>query len=94
MSDYFRRLVSETPSRVWVNNPTEEEIGLALAAGAVGSELDGFGPVQHFRDSFLAGWSGVVAIAERRVVARSRAALDGVASVDQEVLARREVRGT
>ena len=37
MSDYFSRLVSETPSRAWVNNPTEEEIGLALAHGAVGS---------------------------------------------------------
>ncbi len=37
MSDYFSRLVSESPSRAWVNNPTEEEIGLALAHGAVGS---------------------------------------------------------
>ncbi len=37
MTDYFSRLVSDTPSRVWVNNPTDEEIGLALAAGAVGS---------------------------------------------------------
>jgi len=37
MTDYFSRLVAETPTRVWVNNPTEEEIGLALAAGAVGS---------------------------------------------------------
>jgi transaldolase len=36
MSDYFARLVAETPSRVWVNNPTLEEIGLALDAGAVG----------------------------------------------------------
>jgi transaldolase len=34
---YFARLWRETPTRVWVNNPTEEEIGLALAQGAVGS---------------------------------------------------------
>ena len=34
--NYFSRLVSETPSRVWVNNPTIEEIGLALVEGAVG----------------------------------------------------------
>jgi transaldolase len=34
--NYFSRLVSETPSRVWVNNPTIEEIDLALAQGAVG----------------------------------------------------------
>jgi len=33
---YFARLRAETPTRVWVNNPTVEEIGLALAAGAVG----------------------------------------------------------
>ena len=37
MTDYFSRLASETPTRAWVNNPTEEEIGLALAHGAVGS---------------------------------------------------------
>ncbi len=34
--NYFSRLVSDTPSRVWVNNPTIEEVGLALAEGAVG----------------------------------------------------------
>lgn len=56
--------------------------------------FEGFGPVQHLRDNFLAGWNGVLAMtAGRRVVARSRTALDGVASVDQEVLARREFRG-
>ena len=33
---YFDRLVADTPSRVWVNNPTSEEIGLAQAQGAVG----------------------------------------------------------
>jgi transaldolase len=37
MTDYFSRLVAETPTRVWVNNPTQEEIGLALANGAVGA---------------------------------------------------------
>lgn len=37
MADYFSRLVSETLTRAWVNNPTEAEIGLALAHGAVGS---------------------------------------------------------
>jgi transaldolase len=35
--DFFSRLTSETPSRAWVNNPTIEEIELALAHGAVGS---------------------------------------------------------
>jgi transaldolase len=35
-TDYFSRLVAETPTRVWVNNPTERELGLALAHGAVG----------------------------------------------------------
>ena len=34
--NYFSHLVSETSSRVWVNNPTIEEVGLALAEGAVG----------------------------------------------------------
>ena len=33
---YFSRLVTETPSRVWVNNPTIEEVALAQAEGAVG----------------------------------------------------------
>jgi transaldolase len=32
---YFSWLAHETPSRVWINNPTQEEIGLALAQGAV-----------------------------------------------------------
>ncbi|MGP8206078.1 MAG: transaldolase family protein [Acidimicrobiales bacterium] len=34
--NYFSRLVAETPSRVWVNNPTIEEVELALAQGATG----------------------------------------------------------
>lgn len=33
---YFAQLLAETPTRVWVNNPTIEEIGLALEQGAVG----------------------------------------------------------
>ena len=32
---YFEWLTRETPSRAWVNNPTQEEIGLALGQGAV-----------------------------------------------------------
>jgi transaldolase len=35
-ADYFARLVEETPTRVWVNNPTLEEIDHALEQGAVG----------------------------------------------------------
>lgn len=34
--NYFTQLVAETRTRVWVNNPTVEEIGLALQQGAVG----------------------------------------------------------
>jgi transaldolase len=34
---YFQQLQAETPTRVWVNNPTVAEIDLALAQGAVGS---------------------------------------------------------
>lgn len=33
---YFRRIKATTPTRLWVNNPTVEEIGLALDQGAVG----------------------------------------------------------
>ena len=36
-SKYFERLRAETDTRVWVNNPTLEEVGLALAQGAFGS---------------------------------------------------------
>jgi len=36
VQDYFAQLATTTPTRVWVNNPTIEEIGLALRAGAVG----------------------------------------------------------
>lgn len=37
VTNYFGRLAAQTPSRAWVNNPTEAEIGLALEHGAVGS---------------------------------------------------------
>ncbi len=33
---YFRRMRAMTPTRVWVNNPTPDEVDLALAQGAVG----------------------------------------------------------
>jgi len=33
---YFLRVKATTPTRLWVNNPTVDEIGLALAQGAVG----------------------------------------------------------
>jgi len=33
---YFGRLIQSTPTRVWVNNPTLEEVGLAVRQGAVG----------------------------------------------------------
>jgi len=28
--DYFSQLKAESPTRVWVNNPTVDEIGLAI----------------------------------------------------------------
>jgi transaldolase len=36
IDSYFTRLKSSTPTRVWVNNPTAEEMALALAQGAAG----------------------------------------------------------
>lgn len=33
---YFHRIKAQTPTRLWVNNPTAEEIGKALGQGAVG----------------------------------------------------------
>lgn len=33
---YFTNLKAETPTRVWVNNPTADEVDLALEQGAVG----------------------------------------------------------
>jgi len=32
---YFRQLQRETPTRLWINNPTREEADLAIAAGAI-----------------------------------------------------------
>lgn len=34
-SGYFHRVTRETPTRLWINNPTEEEMELALEAGAI-----------------------------------------------------------
>ncbi len=34
---YFGRLRAQTPTRLWINNPTTPEIDLAMAEGAVGS---------------------------------------------------------
>ncbi len=56
MSDYFTRLVAETPTRVWINNPTEQEIGLALDRGAVGCTTNpayGGGLVKRSPDEVL-----------------------------------------
>lgn len=33
--NYFHRLHAETPTRLWINNPTLEEADLAIAAGAI-----------------------------------------------------------
>lgn len=33
--DYFRRVQSETLTRFWVNNPTDDEMAKAMAAGAI-----------------------------------------------------------
>ena len=32
---YFHRLHQETPTRLWINNPTLEEADLAIEAGAI-----------------------------------------------------------
>ena len=36
MSDYFKRVSKQTPTRFWINNVTLEEASKAIAAGAVG----------------------------------------------------------
>ena len=33
---YFQQVRARTPTRLWINNPTMEECGLALAQGAMG----------------------------------------------------------
>ena len=35
-NSYFQRVRATTPTRLWINNPTEAEVGLALAQGAAG----------------------------------------------------------
>ncbi len=34
-NSYFHRLQQETPTRLWINNPTLAEVDLAIAAGAI-----------------------------------------------------------
>jgi len=33
--DYFKRVTSLSPTRLWINNPTPQEAGMAIEAGAV-----------------------------------------------------------
>ncbi len=35
MKDYFHRVAAETPTRLWINNPTLAETRLAIEAGAI-----------------------------------------------------------
>lgn len=56
VQSFFRQLVAQTRTRVWVNNPTLEEIDLALDAGAVGSTTNpayGGGLVKRAPDEIL-----------------------------------------
>jgi transaldolase len=84
-SNYFRQLISETPTRVWVNNPTLHEVDLALVQGAVGSTTNptyGGGLLKRAPEEVkpvvadvLRGCSGVsddelVAVVQRKLVAR------------------------
>ena len=34
-ADYFKQIAAQTPTRLWVNNPTLEEARMAIAAGAI-----------------------------------------------------------
>jgi len=34
-ADYFKHIAVQTPTRLWVNNPTLEEASMAIAAGAI-----------------------------------------------------------
>jgi hypothetical protein len=47
---------------------TFEDVRRALAPdGLTIDEYDGFGPVQHFRNTFISGWTAVhAAVAEER----------------------------
>ena len=82
-TDYFSRLKAESPTRVWVNNPTVEEIGLAIEQGAVGCTTNpayGGGLLKRAPDEIrpiiaecarLSDDAAVVAdIVQRRLVAR------------------------
>lgn len=40
MQDYFHRVHRQSPTRLWINNPTREQADLAIAAGAVGCTLN------------------------------------------------------
>jgi transaldolase len=33
--EYFQRMTRQTPTRFWINNPTFEEVDLAIASGAI-----------------------------------------------------------
>lgn len=74
-------LAMDPPIKRTIDEPLDQEIERALIeafpdvwkAWDVGrlapEEFEGFGPVQHFRDNFLAGWQSVLAmIADRRTL--------------------------
>jgi transaldolase len=80
---YFEWLRAETPNRVWINNPTLEEVDLALAQGAVACTTNpafGGNLLGRARDEIepdiravvAAGTSGdeAVALVQERVVGR------------------------
>jgi transaldolase len=70
-STFAEVLEADPPRRETVDDPAPAPIELRLAAtfddfrralevdGLAPSEFEGFGPVQHFRDNFIAGWSAV-----------------------------------
>jgi transaldolase len=35
LSGYFHRVTAETPTRLWINNPSEPELELSIASGAI-----------------------------------------------------------
>ena len=83
--NYFNRLLRQTATRVWLNNPTIEEVRLALAQGAVGCTTnpayaggllgrapDEVRPIvrETVRDLRDAPTGDVVNIVQRKLVAR------------------------
>jgi len=64
-------LAADLPAAVTIEDPVDPaveqllmdrfpEVRQALTLGGLSlDEFEGFGPVQHFRDSFIAGWNGV-----------------------------------